>query len=423
MAIDTPATILFIGGGPLALEAALYARYLGYDVEIFEAGKVCEHVRQWGHVRMFSPFSMNHSPLGKAAIESHDANHQFPGLDEYVTGEKWVESYLFPLSQTDLLRPNIHTNSRVKSVSRTWVNKADLDVERGEDPFRVIVEHDNQLEVRTGDIVIDSSGVLSCPNPIGAGGVPAIGEQELDGAISRSIPTIDHAQQFQGKRVAVVGAGHSAACALITLVNNGADTTWITRGNHSEALQSLKDDPLIERVRVMTELRKLVEHSQITLLPNCAIDTVRESESSNGQQYQLGVYQSDHQAEDRKSAPDLTLSWYAFDQIFGLTGSRVDNSIHRELQLHQCYATEGPIKLAASLLSPNRRNCLEVSTGSRELLITSEPHYYQLGIKSYGRQAGFLFRTGLQQITQLFQIIGGRESLDIYGTFSGSKTP
>ena len=40
MAIETPATIFFIGAGPVALEAALYARYLGYHVEICEAGQV-----------------------------------------------------------------------------------------------------------------------------------------------------------------------------------------------------------------------------------------------------------------------------------------------------------------------------------------------------------------------------------------------
>ena len=63
MAIDTPATILIIGAGPLGLETALYARYLGYDVIACEAGDVGSHVKQWEHVEMFSPFSMNASPV------------------------------------------------------------------------------------------------------------------------------------------------------------------------------------------------------------------------------------------------------------------------------------------------------------------------------------------------------------------------
>ncbi|MBA63648.1 MAG: hypothetical protein CMJ76_14935 [Planctomycetaceae bacterium] len=419
MAIDTPATILFIGGGPVGLEAALYARYLGYQAKIYEAGQVCEHVHQWGHVKMFSPFSMNHSPLGKAAIESHEPTHDFPGSDEYLTGQQWIQSYLRPLSETDLLRPNIYTNCRVISVSRTWLNKTDLDQGRANDPFRVIIEQDNHRRVQTADVVIDTSGVFSSPNPIGAGGVPAIGEQKLDFAINRRIPTRELAQQLRGKDVAVVGAGHSAACALVTLTDVGANVTWITRGEYSSALQQIKDDPLTERVHIMNKVQKLVQDSQIKALPNCAIDTVRESGSSTGPQYQLGIHQVDNQASDSKDEHHLQLSWHSFDQIYGLTGYRVDNSIHQELQFHPCYATEGPIKLAASLLNQIGDNCLDVSLESGDLLITSEPNYYQLGIKSYGRQSGFLFRTGLQQIVQLFQLIGARDSLDIYHTFSG----
>ena len=34
MALDTPASIAVLGAGPIGLEAALYARFLGYDVQI-----------------------------------------------------------------------------------------------------------------------------------------------------------------------------------------------------------------------------------------------------------------------------------------------------------------------------------------------------------------------------------------------------
>jgi len=419
MAIETPATILFIGAGPVALEAALYARYLGYHVEILEAGQVCEHVHHWGHVKMFSPFSLNHSPLGKAAIESHEPNHPFPGADEYITGAQWLASYLLPLSETDLLRPSIHTNSRVISVTRTWSNKTDLTHDRAGDPFRVIVEQEEKQRVMTADVVIDTSGVFANPNPIGAGGGPAIGEKELGSNIKRFIPTRERSLQLSGQQVAVIGAGHSAASALITLANAGANLTWITRGDHLLALQQIEDDPLMERVHILNKLKSLVENSEISVLPNCAIDTVESSESESCPKYKLGIYQTSKPDEQKEGDNELILSWHSFDQIFGLTGYRTDNSIHQELHVHQCYATEGPIKLAASLLSQGSGNCLDLSIESRELLITPEPNYYQLGIKSYGRQSGFLFNTGLKQIVQLFQIIGARDSLDIYQTFSG----
>ena len=78
MAIDTPARIAILGAGPIGLEAALYAHYLGYDVDVYERGRVADSVRAWGHVRMFSPLAMNCSLLGLAALKAQDQAWQPP---------------------------------------------------------------------------------------------------------------------------------------------------------------------------------------------------------------------------------------------------------------------------------------------------------------------------------------------------------
>ena len=39
MAIDTPARLAILGAGPIGLEAALYARFLGYDVDVTSENK------------------------------------------------------------------------------------------------------------------------------------------------------------------------------------------------------------------------------------------------------------------------------------------------------------------------------------------------------------------------------------------------
>jgi 2-polyprenyl-6-methoxyphenol hydroxylase-like FAD-dependent oxidoreductase len=88
MAIETPARIAVIGAGPIGLEAALYARYLGYDVDVYERGRVAENLLQWGHVRMFSPFGQNRSPLGLAALKAQDPAWQPPGDDELLSGRE-----------------------------------------------------------------------------------------------------------------------------------------------------------------------------------------------------------------------------------------------------------------------------------------------------------------------------------------------
>ena len=57
MAIDTPARLAILGAGPIGLETALYARFLGYAVDVYERGEVAEAVRWLGYFPLFVPFS------------------------------------------------------------------------------------------------------------------------------------------------------------------------------------------------------------------------------------------------------------------------------------------------------------------------------------------------------------------------------
>ena len=68
-------TIAILGAGPIGIEAAVYARYLGYPVTVYERGDLCDHVCQWGSVQMFTPFGMNCSPLGIAAITAQNTDY------------------------------------------------------------------------------------------------------------------------------------------------------------------------------------------------------------------------------------------------------------------------------------------------------------------------------------------------------------
>ena len=49
MIVEPPGKVVVIGAGPIGVEAALYARYLGYQVEVFERGKIGSHLAAWGH--------------------------------------------------------------------------------------------------------------------------------------------------------------------------------------------------------------------------------------------------------------------------------------------------------------------------------------------------------------------------------------
>ena len=52
---DYTPRIVVLGAGPIGLEAAIYARYLGYEVAVVERGTVANNVQRWGHVRIVQP--------------------------------------------------------------------------------------------------------------------------------------------------------------------------------------------------------------------------------------------------------------------------------------------------------------------------------------------------------------------------------
>jgi hypothetical protein len=105
-----------------------------------------------------------------------------------------------------------------------------------------------------------------------------------------------------------------------------------------------------------------------------------------------------------------------FDRIVANVGYRGDNSLFAELHVHQCYATEGPMKLSAVLLGATSQDCLAQPATGPGALLTPEPNFYLLGSKSYGRNPKFLYANGLQHIRDLFAIIGDRADLDLYNS-------
>ena len=61
--------LAIIGAGPIGLEAAVAAIERGFEAKIFERGKAADAVRQWGHVKMFSPFGMNSTARSRARLQ------------------------------------------------------------------------------------------------------------------------------------------------------------------------------------------------------------------------------------------------------------------------------------------------------------------------------------------------------------------
>jgi thioredoxin reductase len=415
MSVDTPAKIAVLGAGPIGLEAALYGRFLGYDIELFDRGEVADNVRRWGHVKMFSPFGMNASPLGLAALEAQDDQYKLVDQDAVITGREWRERYLLPLSQTDLLSDFLHLQTTVAAIARKDCFKYEEigTKARCESPFRILFREKTGREYETSaDIVIDATGVFGNANWIGPGGAPAIGERAVRDRIEYGIPDPQGFDQlrFSNKQVLVIGSGHSAATSVLALramaeSATATRVTWVTRRAKQEGepgpLRGIRDDQLPERLQLVQDANEAAADPQGVIVhwPGTMVQSISWDESR-------GLFDVEFIGEH--------VGHGAFDEIIANVGYRPDHRFLEELQVHWCYATGGPMKLAAQLLANPSDDCLKQVCPGPSALLTPEPNFYVLGAKSYGRNPNFLLSNGLTQIRDLFTIIGDREKLDLY---------
>lgn len=425
MAIDPPARLAILGAGPIGLEAALYARFLGYHVDLLEQGEVADSVRRWGHVTMFSPFHMNASPLGLAALRAQDETYEPPDRDALLTGLEWIENYLLPLAQTDLLADHIHTGHEVIAVGRPAWRKTDLPGAdaRGEDDFLLLTESAEGEQTWLADAVIDATGVFRCPHWLGPGGIPAVGERRLQGEIEYGLPDVLGADRarYSGRRTLVVGAGYSAATtvtALAELAREDPDTriVWAVRRATAEPMTRLSNDRLPARDTLAANANRLVSTAAKPVDFRAGVQVREIQRTGERWEVTLGPVPSLDGEEGEGDNGDSPLVTETFDAVVANVGYRGDDTIFRELQVHQCYATGGPIKLAAALLQADSADCLEPVESGVDALCNPEPDFYLLGAKSYGRNPRFLFSQGLEQIRQLFTRIGDRADLDLYST-------
>src|SRR5262245_28090668 len=116
--------LAILGAGPIGLEAALYAARLDLPFTVYEHGGVAENVQQWGHVRLFSPFGMNSTPLGREVAGSQG---RLPADGDLLTGRDHRTAYLEPIADSGLLKGNIRTGTTVVGIARRGYLKGGAD--------------------------------------------------------------------------------------------------------------------------------------------------------------------------------------------------------------------------------------------------------------------------------------------------------
>jgi thioredoxin reductase len=390
--------VIIIGAGPVGLAAAAHLTLRNQPFLLFEGGnRVASHVLSWGHVRVFSPWRYNIDQAARTLLEATD--WQSPADEALPNGGELYEQYLMPLSRLPKINPFIHLNSRVIAIGRKSQDKVKT-AGRSALPFVVQVRHNQTvLSQYEAKAIIDASGTWASPNPIGSGGLFAVGELENSERIHYGIPEVlgkDQAR-YQNKSVLVAGSGHSAINTILDLarlkeVYPQTQIHWIMRKKRIEDVYGgQENDALPARGALGIRIEQLVEQEQVNIYTPFLVDEIRKT---NDQLTLIGF-----RYDKKRALPGI-------DEIISNTGSRPDFAFLREVRLGIDPALESTSALA-EMIDPNVHSCGTVRPHGELELRHPDKDFYIVGAKSYGRAPTFLMATGYEQVRSIAAALVG----------------
>lgn len=395
-ALSPKKTVAILGAGPVGLAAAAHALERGLEPVVLEAGpQAAAAVRQWGHVRMFSPWEYNIDKAAERLLKATGWNAPSPG--DYPNGDELVERYLEPLATRTPLKDLIKTSSRVAAVGRAGFDKVKSNG-RAFEPFTIRYRNGAGPEQLKADAVIDATGTWFSPNPAGVDGLPAIGEDADHPQIAYGMPDVLGRNRpcYAGKTVAVLGAGHSAVGTLIDLVRlkdeaPATEVIWLLRGDRPEkAFGGGVNDKLSARGALGAAFAALVGTGKIHVEAGFRLSYI----GRDGARLRVATGKA-------QCCRSVTV-----DQLVVATGFRPQLDFLREIRLSLDPAVESPTALAP-LIDPNIHSCGTVRPHGARELAQPEPGFYLAGMKSYGRAPTFLMMTGYEQVRSIVAEIAG----------------
>jgi thioredoxin reductase len=393
MPVSTPLDglpVVVIGGGPVGLAAAAHLAERQIPFALVEAGGApAATVRQWGHVRLFSPWRYNIDAAARRLLA--DAGWVEPDPDVLPTGAQLADDYLRPLADLPALKPHIRYDARVVAVTRLGMDRVRT-AGREATPLLVRLADGDDVLARA---VIDASGTWTTPNVLGASGIPAHGEAAAAGFIEHALPDVLGADRdrFAGRRTLVVGAGHSAANTLLSLAElagqaPGTSVVWAIRSTSpARTYGGEAADALPARGALGSRLRAHVEAGTIELVTGFAVERIEATDAG--------------QVRVSGSAGTVTA-----DRVVSATGFRPDHTFVSELRL-DLDPVLGSTRALAPLIDPNEHSCGTVPPHGADELTHPEPGFYAIGVKSYGRAPTFLLATGYEQARSVVAAIDG----------------
>ena len=373
--------VIVIGAGPMGIAAAIGALDRGCDVIVLERGDVGASLRTWGGTRFFSPLHMNLSARMRELLGAST-----PDPNALLTGSEYADLVLAPLVEREPLLGRVRTRHNVIAVGRRGLTRNDYAGHplRAERPFRVLCDNDETFDA---EVVLDASGGFVVPRPIGAGGLPARGESRM---ARRPIRTLGElmsvGDELRGKRVLVVGDGHSAANAIGWLADRSVNIVWAVRNANRRPCEEVPNDPLPERRAVVERANDLASDPPpfLRIERRAMIESVAQN---NGH---VAVSLSGNRVVET-------------DLIAAFTGYRPDGRFLSELALEISPVTEGGARLYRAISCIT--DCLSVPNVKPEDLQTGEDGFWFVGSRAYGRSRTFLLQTGLAQLEVMLDAI------------------
>ncbi|MET7736986.1 FAD-dependent oxidoreductase [Streptomyces sp. NPDC005402] len=389
--------VVVIGAGPIGLAAAAHLSERGLNPLVLEAGPSAgTAVRDWAHVRLFSPWAEVTDPAAEKLLAP--TGWVRPDGATYPTGGDWADHYLQPLA--DALADKIRYGVTVTGVARAGRDRI-VDADRDQQPFTVHVHSADGGEERiTARAVIDASGTWTIPSPMGADGLPALGEKAAADRVSYRVPDLKDPAvraRYAGRRTAVIGSGASAFTALAHLADlaeeeDGTYAAWILRrGLTGSTYGGGEADQLPARGALGLRAKAAVEAGHAGAVTGFRTRAVHR----DGDQLVLA-------AEDGRRLDPV-------DEVIVLTGLRPDLSFLSGLRLGLDERLQAPTALAP-LIDPNVHSCGTVYPHGVNELSHPEKDVYLVGMKSYGRAPTFLAMTGYEQVRSIAAAIAGDQA-------------
>lgn len=390
--------VAVLGAGPVGLAAAARLVERGIPFFILEAAStVGANLVDYGHVRLFSPWRYDIDPAIARLLEP--TGWRAPDPAALPLAGEVVEQVLSPFARLPQVASALQLQTRVVSVSREGFDKV-KSAGREKAPFVIrALRHGEAIELKAR-AVIDSTGTWNHPNPTGASGLPAIGESEAAERIFYGIPDVlgRSRSRYAGKRTLVVGAGHSAANALLALAElagraPGTQLVWSVRSpSLARVFGGGAADALPARGALGSSLRALRDNGGLEFHAGLRIGRIEEHEGK------LRV-----QGVDAEGHPQ---SIEGVDEIICATGQRPDLSLTSELRVKLDPWLESSEALGP-LIDPNLHSCGTVRPHGHRELGHPERGLYTVGVKSYGRAPTFLMATGFEQVRSVVAAIAG----------------